>query len=143
MAWPPGSHLFRKKGPSLFAFFPSPFFVSFWLPKCPKKEPFLRQKWIKNLTKTEKGEKPIRAYPPMKNQLFQGRKLPKTHQITSLFRVRISTSFLLEKSPFWGAILAPWTPQGPPFLVKMGWGTLAGSSFFQKCVRWSPFGRPK
>ncbi len=51
--------------------------------------------------------------------------------------------FLYEKWPLLGAILAPWAPQGPPFLVKMGWGRLAFCSLFPKCVRRSPSGRPK
>ena len=39
--------------------------------------------------------------------------------------------------------MAPWAPQGPPFLVKMGWGRLMFCMLFPKCVRWSPSGRPK
>ena len=73
---------------------------------------------------------------PSKNQAFRAK-------IPLFFWFEFRLPFLMEKWPFWGAILAPWTPQGPPFLVKMGWPPLRGSSFFQKCVRWSPSGRPK
>ena len=37
-------------------------------------------KYVENLPKTEKGEKPIRAYPPMKNLVFEGGRLSKTFQ---------------------------------------------------------------
>ena len=106
----------------------------------------MRQKKEKGKRRTrkapffEKGEKPIRAYPPMKNPLFQGRRLPKPHQITSLFRVRISTLFLTEKSPFWGAILAPWTPQGPLFWSKWGDPLWGEAVFFKSAFGGPPLG---
>ena len=37
-------------------------------------------KYVENLPKTEKGEKPIRAYPPMKNLVFEGGRLSKPLQ---------------------------------------------------------------
>ncbi len=48
--------------------------------KMSKNGAFFVSKMEQNLSKTEKGEKPIRAYPPMKNLVFEGRRLPKPLQ---------------------------------------------------------------
>ena len=59
-------------------------FVCFWGAffegKMFKNGVFFVSKMTKNLSKTEKGEKPIRAYPPMKNLVFEGGRLPKPLQ---------------------------------------------------------------
>ena len=68
---------------------------------------FFGSRMSQNRSKTEKGEKPIRAYPPMKNHVLEGGRLskppPKGVKNVCRFSVRCFTTF----EPLWGSTLDP------------------------------------
>ncbi len=75
----------------------------------------------KNQPKTGKGEKPIRAYPPMKNLVFEGGRLSKTLQKGVQKACRCSLRYFTIYCPLWESILVPKCsknepkcPPGPP-----------------------------
>ena len=83
-------------------------------------------------------------------QHFSQKKQLKNHPKIKLFEPKyLSFSGLNFDSHFWWKndhFGEPFWHPGPPrdpFFGQNGVTPLRGSSFFQKCVRWSPSGRPK
>ena len=81
------------------------FLGAFFEGKMIKNGVFFDSKMTKNQTKTEKGEKPIRAYPPMKNLVFEGGRLSKPPQKgvkkCADFRIGVLPLFKHFGDPLW------------------------------------------
>ncbi len=142
MPWPPGSHLFRKKGPSLFALFPSLFFLVL-APKMFQKGAFFVSKMGQKSDENWKRWKANPCIPSHEKPTFSGSQAAKT---TPNYLSFSCPNFdpVFERNIFiFRSHFGTLDPPGTSFFGQNGVGEIGGKQFFSKVCSVVPLWAPK